>query len=198
MMEGYRSLEGSTMSLRTVSIALGAALLLAACSTSPDTSASPGASMGGVQPLPLTVTSNDFIDGGGLAPTYAGCKGDNLNPQLSWSEGPDGTASYAITMRDPDANYEHWLQYDIPIGVTSVARGASSDLAGVHGQNTHHDLDYFGPCPPSQHHYVFTVYALDTTLDAPETLDVASFLHQIEGHVLAQGSITGLYPADPS
>lgn len=188
------------MPSRTLSVALAvvASTVLVACSATPSSSPSPGASVGDVPPLPLNVSSSDFTDGGGLAATFASCQGENLNPQLSWTEGPEGTASYAIVMTDPDAGYQHWLQYDIPTDVTSIARGGSSDLAGAHGQNTHHDLDYFGPCPPSQHHYVFTIYALDKVLDPANTLVVLTFLQAIEGHVLAQASITGLYPADPS
>ena len=32
-----------------------------------------------------------------------GCAGDNVSPQLSWSNAPEGTKSFAITMYDPDA-----------------------------------------------------------------------------------------------
>lgn len=188
------------MSSRTFSIALAAvaSTVLVACSAAPGASPNPSGSISGVLLPPLAVTSEDFTDGGGLASTFVSCQGDNLNPQLSWSEGPEGTASYAIVMTDPDARYQHWLHFDIPTDVTSVARGGSSDLAGIHGKNTHYDLDYFGPCPPAQHHYVFTVYALDTLINPTETLTVFDFLRASEGHVLAQGSITGLYPADPS
>ena len=32
-----------------------------------------------------------------------GCTGENASPQLSWSNAPEGTKSFAITMYDPDA-----------------------------------------------------------------------------------------------
>jgi Raf kinase inhibitor-like YbhB/YbcL family protein len=191
-------IEGSVMSARAATLVFVAiaSALVTACSATTHMEANPSGTISGMAPLPLTVTSEDFADGTDLTPTHAGCHGDNLNPQISWSEGPEGTVSYAIVMSDPDARYDHWLHVNIPLRVTSIERGGSTNLQGVHGQNSHRDLDYYGPCPPSQHHYVFTVYALDVTLDASETLVVASFLQEIEGHVLAQGSIMGLYPAD--
>ncbi len=147
----------------------------------------------------LTVTSEDFSDGGDLASTFAGgeagCPGDNLNPQLSWTPGPADTATYAIAVVDPDARgYVHWLHLDIPPDVTNVARGASSTLEGVAGRGTNGTTDYFGPCPPSRHHYVFTVYALDAIVAPGHAITYAEFTALAEGHVLAEGSITGLYP----
>lgn len=184
-------------------LALGASIALAGCGSSaaptgaenPSASPSVGDTVAPVETL--EVTSADFVDGGGLASTFAGCNGDNLNPQLAWAAGPEGTASYAITVTDPDANnYSHWLHFNIPTDVTSVAQGASLDLPGDRGRGSSGTRAYFGPCPPSQHHYVFTVYALDTTIEATDTLIWFQFMQLIEGHVLAQGQITGLYPAE--
>ena len=180
-------------------LAVAACLALAACSGPGDVQA-PGSSVGAVTAT-LTVTSEDFVDGGGLAATFAGgddarCAGDNLNPQLAWTDGPAGTASYAIAMNDPDARgYSHWLHVDIPPSVGSVARGASGALPGIAGRGTNGTAAYYGPCPPSQHHYVFTVYALDTVLTPDHALTWAEFAAAANGHVLAEGSITGLFPA---
>ena len=52
------------------------------------------------------------------------------------------------------------------------------------------------PCPPSgEHHYIFTLYALDAdiTLPAGVTLDKKALLAGIEGHVLGQTELTGRY-----
>ncbi|MEG1572543.1 MAG: YbhB/YbcL family Raf kinase inhibitor-like protein, partial [Bacteroidales bacterium] len=47
-----------------------------------------------------------------------GCTGKNISPQLSWTNAPLGTKSFAITMYDPDApsgsGWWHWLMFDIP------------------------------------------------------------------------------------
>jgi phosphatidylethanolamine-binding protein (PEBP) family uncharacterized protein len=51
------------------------------------------------------------------------------------------------------------------------------------------------PCPPSgTHHYHFRVYALDRKLDG-HSANRAAFLRAIEGRVLAQGELVGLYKA---
>jgi len=189
---------------RIAAFAVGAscAALLAACSTSPSTPAStngsptPSPTASPTAPLPLTVTSEDFVDGGNLGPTFGGCGGHALNPQVSWSEGPAGTVTYALAMTDPDAsNYSHWLQYDIPASVTSVAQGAANDFPGTRGRNSNGVRGYLSPCPPSGvHHYVITVYALDTALNPADTIIWAEFKRDSTGHILAQGQIVGLYP----
>jgi Raf kinase inhibitor-like YbhB/YbcL family protein len=178
--------------------AVGLALLAGCAASGP--AAAPGASVGGVI-ANLAVTSEDFTDGGGLAATFAGgdarrCPGDNLTPQLAWSTGPPGTASFAISVVDPDARgYTHWLHLDIPADVLGVARGASASLPGTTGRGTNGTAAYYGPCPPSRHHYVFTVYALDTLLEPGRALTWDEFAGAADGHVLAQGSISGLFPA---
>jgi len=68
-----------------------------------------------------------------------------------------------------------------------------------------------GPCPPAgvepfAHHYVFTVYALDTELALSASANFpanAETLYEVlihagrEGHTLASGSIVGLFSATP-
>ncbi len=61
---------------------------------------------------------------------------------------------------------------------------------------------YDGPCPPWNdtilHHYVFTVYALDTAcLGLNGTFSCREALQAMEGHVLAEGSYTGTYTLNP-
>ncbi len=62
---------------------------------------------------------------------------------------------------------------------------------------------YRGPAPPpgKPHHYTFTVYALDAPLEVAEGLNKAGLLKAMEGHVIGQGQLVGLYerkaPATP-
>ena len=125
--------------------------------------------------------------------------GENTSPDLSWSEGPAGTKSYAVTCHDPDApttvGFTHWVVFDIPTSVHSLRAGAAPP--GVSGFTDWGESAYGGMAPPAgddPHHYQFTVYALDTDslpLDASTTY--AKFRFLIRGHVLASGTITGRF-----
>jgi Raf kinase inhibitor-like YbhB/YbcL family protein len=62
---------------------------------------------------------------------------------------------------------------------------------------------YDGPCPPwndaIKHHYVFTVYALNTAEVAlKDPFTGAEALATIKPHIAAQASITGIYSLNPS
>ena len=57
---------------------------------------------------------------------------------------------------------------------------------------------YGGPCPPKghgDHHYTFTVYALDVDkLDGvTEKTSGATLVFHMRGHVLASGKIMGVF-----
>jgi len=63
-----------------------------------------------------------------------GCTGKNISPQLSWSNAPVGTKSFAITVYDPDAptgsGWWHWLVFNIDKSVDTLKTGAS-DLSAT-------------------------------------------------------------------
>jgi len=55
-------------------------------------------------------------------------------------------------------------------------------------------LGYTGPCPPSgMHRYFFRLIALDATLDAAAGLTDDQLLQSMEGHVLTQAELMGVY-----
>ncbi|WP_291378556.1 YbhB/YbcL family Raf kinase inhibitor-like protein [Demequina sp.] len=170
------------------------ALLCAGCASPDEVSATDAV---------LTVTSEDFADGAAMpewttADAFGGqCTGDNTNPQLSWQSPSPDTEGFAITMIDTDAGgFVHWLVADIPASTTSIDRGASGDLSGVGGSRSMSSTsygEYFGPCPPNaDHHYEFSIYALDRALALEPGFTHGDLLTAMEGHILAQGSITGL------
>ena len=74
----------------------------------------------------MKITSTSITEGQPieLAYAHADAGGKNINPQLSWTPGPEGTKSYAITIYDPDAptgsGFWHWILADIPADVTSL------------------------------------------------------------------------------
>ena len=153
---------------------------------------------------PLTVTSETFADGATLPreTVLGGCGGENRSPQLAWSGAPRETKSFAITCFDPDAptgsGYWHWLLWNVPPSLTSLALGESTPRGSTTGRNDYGASEYGGPCPPKgdgAHRYVFTVYALDVaSLDGvDEGLTGASLVFTMRRHLLAQGSITGTF-----
>ncbi len=104
-----------------------------------------------------------------------GCTGENASPQLSWTNAPQGTKSFAVTMYDPDAptgsGFWHWLVFDIAPTVNELVAKAgtlSLNLAPTNAIQSKTDFGangYGGPCPPvghGIHQYVFTVHALKT------------------------------------
>jgi Raf kinase inhibitor-like YbhB/YbcL family protein len=104
------------------------------------------------------------------APTNPNCVGDNVSPQLSWTDVPDGTKSFVLLMVDPEgrggAGVMHWVAYGIPASITGFAEGETSKPSDkyVGGKSTQGVAFYSGPCtPPNQspHHYTFTFIATD-------------------------------------
>ena len=154
---------------------------------------------------PLTVTSSSISEGQTIANefVFTGCGGKTQSPQLSWSGAPSGTKSFAITCFDPDAptgsGYWHWLASDIPASVASINAGAGTNGSPAGGKGGTSDFGmttYGGPCPPkgdAQHRYIFTVYALDVDSLGAEGATGATTIFKMRGHVIAKGSITGLF-----
>ena len=150
---------------------------------------------------PLSVTSSSFSEGQTISKdfVFTGCGGKNQSPQLAWSRVPSGTKSFAITCFDPDAptgsGYWHWMTFDIPATVDHLEAGAATARSA--GRNDFGVSSYCGPCPPKgdqPHRYIFTVYALDVdSLGADDATSGASVVFTMRGHVLAKGSITGVF-----
>ena len=99
------------------------------------------------------------------------CVGENVSPELHWSNVPDGTKSLVLLMFDPEGRapfgVSHWVAYGIdPAKTTGFAEGAASKDSDqyVGGKSLMGVGHYSGPCtPPGQtpHHYTFTLIATD-------------------------------------
>ena len=155
----------------------------------------------------LRVSSEAFTEGGviPMQHVFTGCGGKNVAPQLTWSGAPEGTKGYAITCFDPDAptgsGYWHWTLFNISARESALKAGEGNDKSPAGGKAGYNDFGqstYCGPCPPKgdgEHHYTFTVYALDVDeipgIDGKTT--GATVVFNMRGHVLAQGSITGRF-----
>ena len=158
----------------------------------------------------FSLTSPDIAEGARIHEEQVldgnGCRGRNLSPALAWSDAPAETRSLALTLVDPDApggSFVHWIVLDIPAKSSGLAKGAGAPAGGsapegaVQGQNDFGRIGYSGPCPPKgdpQHHYVLTLYALDTEhLAAAAGASGADIAAALAAHAIARATLTGVW-----
>ena len=193
--------------MKTASNLFAIALLVPTIAIAQSTSASPTQT--------LRVSSPRFANHGAIPSEYT-CEGKNVSPPLVWSAGPASAKSYALIVEDPDSpdpklpsrTWVHWVVFDIPSSVHSLAQGelpvAASDTrlpnGAQQGMNDKHLASYDGPCPPiGTHRYFFKVYALDTILPASVGAPTKDELERaMTGHIVATGETVGLYALKPS
>jgi hypothetical protein len=156
---------------------------------------------------PFTLTSRTFKDGEAMPNKVANdtkgvCNGENISPQLSWSNAPEGTKTFVLAIVDAQGRnglgVYHFVAYGIPAAVTSFAEAEASGPSDkyVGGLNTLGVTHYSGPCPPpgAPHHYSFVLIATDLERDAlAPGLPLAGVLARIEGHAKGSTGIVGLF-----
>ncbi len=149
----------------------------------------------------LEIKSSAFQPGGTM-PRKNTCDGNDLSPQLSWSNPPSGTRAFALIVDDPDAMggaWVHWVIYDLPADTREMAEGVPTTEAlsnrAKQGINDFHKIGYGGPCAPQgqTHRYVFKLYALDAPTGLQPRATKQQLLKAIENHVLAEGELIGRY-----
>jgi hypothetical protein len=159
--------------------------------------------------MALRFAQRSFDTPGGWPAT---CPGENVSPPLSWSNAPPATESFALTMYDHITRCEtcarlapegriwgQWGVYGIPAEATSLPEGMLADRVLADGSvqvvNGYGEVGYGGPCPAPGHvHvYAFTLYALDTRLDLPAGASVDDLSGALEGHVLEQAELEGVF-----
>ena len=149
-------------------------------------------------------SGGDVAEGEPIDPLHT-CDGTNITPALSWESVPEGTAELALIVDDPDApggTFTHWVVYAIPPDYTRLDRGVppgpalSGGLTLRQGPTDGSDvLGWFGPCPPEgeTHSYVFRLYALDEQTGPEPGASVDDLRAAIEGHVIAEATLTAPY-----
>jgi len=151
--------------------------------------------------MALKLTSQAFAHQAKIPKLYT-CEGADISPPLAWTDPPAGTKSVALIVDDPDApvgTWVHWVLYNVP----AASRALPQDLpkvdtlsdGAIQGLNDFRRIGYGGPCPPlgPAHRYVFKLYALDAMLTLPPKATKAQLEQTMEGHVLAQAELIGLY-----
>ena len=124
--------------------------------------------------------------------------GGNASPQLAWSGFPPGTASFALTVFDPDAaapGFWHWAVADLPASVTSLDAGAGAAGSALPGDaitllNDAGQPGFYGAGPPAGtgvHRYQFVVHALDVpALGLSDRATPDELAAALRGHTLAR------------
>jgi Raf kinase inhibitor-like YbhB/YbcL family protein len=163
-----------------------------------------------VEAMAFELKSADVTDGAYLKPAQVanvfGCDGGNLSPALAWTDPPEGTKSFVVTMYDPDAptgsGFWHWVAFDIPADVRELPQGAGSvdgkklPPGTIQSRGDANLAGYLGACPPpgSSHRYVITLKALKVDklgLDASASGALVGFMSNASK--LGEATITATY-----
>ena len=149
--------------------------------------------------MPFRLSTSAFEEGAAIPKLYT-CEGADVSPSLEWSGAPGDTKSYALIADDPDApagTWNHWLLWDIPASVHSLAQDFKPGTLGASGSNDFGKPGYGGPCPPrghGPHRYFFKIHALDVeSLNLRAGARRADLDRALRGHVLAQAEYMGRY-----
>ena len=192
-MRNSTCLSYSCIAIVGVGLALGATCSPTAITPSPGNGSTPT----------MALESTAFTNGSPIPVLYTQ-DGGNLSPPLEWFDVPAGTQELAIIMEDTDTGpvfFVHWVIYKIPATLIGLPVGLPTNVTltnphGVlQGLNSGFGSGYFGPDPPAggTHHYRFTLYALDATLNVAAGLDAAALRAYMQGHILATAELVGTF-----
>lgn len=141
----------------------------------------------------------------------------NVNGVPSYSipfeivDAPNGTKSFALFLEDKDAcpisggfSWVHWVAANITrnkieenesLTATDFVQGLNSWIS-IQGGQQDKELSRFygGMAPPNEPHtYELHIYALDCMLDLQNGFMFHEMFRQMDGHVLEQQTIKGVY-----
>jgi len=148
----------------------------------------------------MFLASASFAAGESIPARYS-LYGENISPDLTWDRVPEGTRSFALVCRDPDApggTFYHWVVFNMPEDERGLPEGMGREarlpLGGMQGRNGFRRIGYDGPKPPGgTHRYYFDLYALDARPALDQSATAERLLAAVKGHVLAQASLMGTY-----
>ena len=157
----------------------------------------------------LSLTTSAWTDGAAIPAKYTQA-GAQVSPPLAWANVPDGVQSFVLIARDADAaigagtdDILHWMVWNIPASARALAEAIpqGNQLPDGTRQISASGPYYRGPGAPAAgpaHHYVFEIYALDSTIDVPAVgqsppLTRAAVEQAMAGKIRAKGSLVGLF-----
>lgn len=147
----------------------------------------------------MTITSTAFQDNDPIPEEY-GYDSRNVNPPLTFSEVPVEAKSLVLIVEDSDAPngvFTHWILYNISPATLQIMEG-QLPTGAKQAMNDFGMQAYGGPKPPlGTHRYEFKLFALDTALsDVRPDYRRQEIYSLMEGHVIEQAEITGLFSRD--
>ena len=148
----------------------------------------------------MKIESTSFENNSAIPAKYT-CDGKDINPELRIIDVPDGTQELVLIVDDPDAPggiWTHWTVWGISPDIDVIKEGVLPDGA-VEGVTSFGTIGYGGPCPPEGtgvHRYFFRLYALNKKIDLPAASTTEELKEKIEGSIIEEADIIGLYTHD--
>lgn len=115
------------------------------------------------------------------------------------------------------SDWAHWIIYNIPPSATELLPGIPAHVeelpdGSFQGMNDFKNIGYEGPCPTQvvmeysgisprtdpAHRYVFTLYALDVTVDLFPAVTKEQLLSLMDGHILSKTHTVGKFQIGPT
>lgn len=135
-----------------------------------------------------------------------GCSGENISPELHWSDAPNGTKSFAVTVYDPDAptgsGWWHWVVFNIPASTNGLPEdfgntAKKQPISAVQSITDFGKAGFGGACPPAgdkPHRYIFTIHALNVDhLDLDAKSSAALVGYMINAHSIGKATMVSYY-----
>ena len=154
--------------------------------------------------MSLSLTSSAF-DHDGRIPVRYTCDGEDISPELNWSDIPANAKSLVLIVDDPDAPdpaatkmiWVHWVLYNIATNASGLAEAIKDSAlpeGALPGLNDWKRSGYGGPCPPiGRHRYFHKLYALDTLLPDLGQPSKAEVEQAMENYIIEQAVLMGTY-----
>lgn len=151
--------------------------------------------------MSFQLTTDAFPNEGPIPKKFT-CDGQDVSPELDWTDPPAGTRAFSVIVDDPDApagTWVHWVLYDLPPDAHNLDEGVPKkdrlSNGACQGRNDFGKIGYNGPCPPrgSVHRYFFKLYALDSETKLKPGAAKRDLERAMKGHILAESERIGKF-----